>query len=309
MSRVPDATVVVVARDRWTATPARVRQLIDTTGPHPVVVVAAGARPSVVRELAQPQRDDALGRVEVVPSDAFLPGNEARNRGASSATGEWLAFVENDVVMSDGWLDALLERGAATGADVVFPAFLVPGPDGPVVHGLGCELEVDGPLGAQRVRETQHLIGRRWDEVEGEVVETERVQSEPHCFVVRRSLYDDLGGLDPGLLGWFDHTDLALHVRARGARSLLVPQATCLYGPPSLALNDLPTFAKRWGVPWYQASLRHLCATWGLDPLDGEWDGHANYRAAVRRSVPTPWPRVNGLLARVGAPLEGARSR
>lgn len=303
---MPDATVIVVARDRWTATPERVRHLIDTTGTHPVVVVAAGARPPVVRELVQLQRDDARGRVEVVPSDGFLPGNAARSIGASRATGEWLAFVENDVVMSDGWLDALLRAGVATGADVVFPAYLVPGPDGPVVHGLGCEIEVGGPPGAQWLRETQHQIGRRWDDVEAEVGETERVQSEPHCFVMRRSLHDDLGGLDPGLLGWFDHTDLGLHLRARGARSLLVPRATSLYDPPPLALNDLPRFAKRWGVAWYQASLRHLCTTWGLDPCDGEWDGHASYRAAVRRSVPTPWPRVNGLLARVSAPLEGA---
>ena len=306
---MPDATVIVVARDRWTATPTRVRRLIDTTGTRPVVVVAAGARPSVVRELAQSIGDDAGDRVEIVANDAFLPGNEARNIGAARATGEWLAFVENDVVMSDGWIDALLERGVATGADVVFPAFLVPGADGPVVHGLGCEIEVDGPPGVQRLRETQHHIGRRWDDVEAEVGETERVQSEPHCFVMRRSLYDDLGGLDPGLLGWFDHTDLALHVRARGARGLLVPQATCLYDPPRLALNDMPTFAKRWGVPWYEASLRHLCSTWGLDPLDDGWRGHASYRAAIRRSVPTPWPRLNGLLARVSAPLESAARR
>ncbi|MFN8024906.1 MAG: hypothetical protein U0W40_00700 [Acidimicrobiia bacterium] len=224
---------------------------------------------------------------------------------AGGTSTEWLAFVENDVMLDDGWLDTLLDRAEATGADVVYPAYLQDTATGPKVHGLGAEIELTGAAGARRIGELQHELGRPWAEVAPTVDEADRPQSEPHCFVMRRALYDDLGGLDEELLGWFDHVDLGLHVLELGVRSRMVPTVTCTYvPPPPLARVDWRSFATRWGRPWYDASRARLCATWGLDPNAPGWAPHANYRHFVRASVPTRSRRVNRVLARVTAPLE-----
>ncbi len=62
--------------------------------------------------------------MRVVRRSRHLAANEARNLGADGARTEWLAFVENDVVLSDGWLDALLTAAEARGAASAYPVYL-----------------------------------------------------------------------------------------------------------------------------------------------------------------------------------------
>jgi hypothetical protein len=234
-----------------------------------------------------------------------LAGNEARNLGADGARTEWVAFVENDTLPSDGWLDTLLAAGEAVGAASAYPAYLQPGPNGPTVHGLGADLEVSGRLGSRCVRERQHQLDRPWPEVAADVDPVERVQSEFHAVAVRRELLERMGGLDEGLLSWFDHTDLALHHQRLGAAAWCVPEVTCTYlAPPPVSFTDLPSFLLRWGKGWYERSLDHLCTVWGFNRDDSEWALHERYRASVRRSGLTRWPRVNGAIDLAAVPLE-----
>src|SRR5262245_11684233 len=143
MPREPTATVVVVCRDRWSLAAETLHVLLARTDPrHPVVVVDARAPRTVGAAFDRPA---GARRIRVVRRPRFLSGNEARNVGATGARTEWIAFVENDVVPSDGWLDALLAAGESRGAASAYPAFLEPAQPVPRVHGLGADLELDGP--------------------------------------------------------------------------------------------------------------------------------------------------------------------
>jgi hypothetical protein len=123
-------------------------------------------------------------------------------------------------------------------------------------------------------------------------------------------MLERMGGLDEGILSWFDHTDLALHHQRLGATAWLVPEVTCTYlGPGPLALTDLPSFALRWGADWYHRSLNQLCTVWGLNPGDSEWAMHSRYRTYVRQSVPTPWRRVNAVIEKAATPFERIAAR
>lgn len=305
MPAAPTATVVVTCRDRWSQTSATLDFLLARTDPrHPVVVVDAKAPREVAAAL---DRVAASGRIRVARRGRHLPGNEARNLGADGARTEWIAFVENDAVPSDGWLETLLAEGEGREAASAYPAFLWPGPTGPVVHGLGADLVVEGPAGARYVRERQHHLNRPWCEVAGALEPVPRLQSEFHALVVRREFLERIGGLDEGLLSWFDHTDLALHHRRLAADAWFVPTATSLYQPPPpVFARDLPAFTVRWGRDWFDRSLAHLCATWGLDRHDREWEVHARYRASARRAGPTPWRPLNAALDYAAAPVEKA---
>ena len=303
VTREPTATVVVVCRDRWSLAPETLHTLVARTDPrHRIVVVDARAPRAVGAAF---DRLASVDRVCVVRRERFLAGNEARNVGADGATTDWVAFVENDVVLSDGWLDALLAVGERTGAASVYPAFLEPADPEPVVHGLGAELEIGGPDGHRVVRERQHCLRRRWSEVAATVEPVPRIQAEPHVIAVRRAFLDELGGFDEALLGWFDHTDLALHHLRAGAESWLAPDATCLYrSPPPVSWSDLPAFSLRWGRDWFDRSLRHLCTKWGLDASDHEWESHARYRTGVRRRVFARSSRVSAVVDHAVAPLD-----
>jgi GT2 family glycosyltransferase len=297
------ATVIVVSRDRWSMAPATLDLLLARTDPrHPVVVVDGHAPRRVAAGF---DRLAASGRIRVTRRPRVLASNEARNVGADGVRTEWIAFVENDTVLSDGWLDTLLDVAEARGAASAYPAYLQNGRRGPIVHGLGADLDVGGPQGARHLHEHQLHLGRPWQDVAGEVAPASRVQAEPHAIVIRREMVETMGGLDEGLMGWFEHTDLALHHRRLGAASWFVPDVTCLYlSPPPVAFTDLGSFLLRWGSDWFDRSLAHLCAVWGLDPQDSEWDMHARYRTHVRRSVLTRWPRVNDVIDRAVVPVE-----
>ena len=303
MPREPTATVVVVCRDRWSLAAETLHVLLARTNArHPVVVVDARAPRAIGAAF---DRLAAVGRIGVARRPRFLSGNEARNVGAAGARTEWIAFVENDVVPSDGWLDALLAVGERCGAASTYPAFLEPAQPVPLVHGLGADLELGGPDGRRILREEQHDLGRRWPDVVDHLEPVARIQGEPHALVVRREFLDAMGGFDEELLGWFDHTDVALHHLRLGGESWLVPEVTCLYRqPPPVALVDLPSFSLRWGRDWFERSLQHLCTTWGLDQQSPEWGVHDRYRTFVRRAVLTKWSRVNAVVDRAVAPLD-----
>jgi GT2 family glycosyltransferase len=310
MPTAPSATVVVIARDRWSQTPGTLDRLLARTDPsHPVVVVDGKAPRQVAAAL---DRLSASGRIRLARRGHHLAANEARNIGVEGARTEWIAFVENDALPSEGWLETLMAAGEAHDAASVYPAFLQPGEQGPTVHGLGADLEVGGPEGARYVREVQHHLNRPWSEVAGEVKPAARVQSEFHTLVVRRELLEQIGGLDEGLLSWFDHTDLALHHVRLGATAWFTPEVTCAYElPTSVSLTDLPGFLLRWSSDWYERSLDHLCRVWGLDRHHEEWASHARYRRYIRRGVPTPWRPVNAGIELAAVPMErlvGGRS-
>jgi hypothetical protein len=56
--------------------------------------------------------------------DLLLP-NAARNAGLAHVTTPWVVFLDNDVVVAPGWLDALLDAAVATGAEVGAPLYCV----------------------------------------------------------------------------------------------------------------------------------------------------------------------------------------
>ena len=57
----------------------------------------------------------------------------ARNACLDAATGDWVAFIDDDEIADPGWLSSLLARAHQTGADAIFgPSFAEYGPDSPI---------------------------------------------------------------------------------------------------------------------------------------------------------------------------------
>lgn len=91
-------------------------------GPHLEQVIAALQRqsPPVERIIVSHSGEgDPTGRlagrgVEVLHSDARLYAGAARNRGLELATTDWVAFIDEDVIVDEGWhgaLQAAIRRG------------------------------------------------------------------------------------------------------------------------------------------------------------------------------------------------------
>lgn len=125
------------------------------------------------------------------------PLGELRNLGARAANGDVLAFVDSDVLLTDGWAAAALDALACEGA---------------AVAGAPCTAPADG-----------NWIQRTYDLLRGRAAQRRSVRWLPAgALAVRRDAFGQIGGFDAGLSSCED-VDLCRRLRARGRRIVYDP--------------------------------------------------------------------------------------
>jgi O-antigen biosynthesis protein len=109
----PSASVIVCTRDRPDRLRACLMSLLDMRYPDfEIVVVDSAPTTSATHDVVAAAAD---GSVEVRYVSEPRPGlARARNRGAAAATGEIVAFTDDDVIVDADWLAALVASFART---------------------------------------------------------------------------------------------------------------------------------------------------------------------------------------------------
>jgi len=247
------ATIVIPVWNRLDLT----RQCLESLRRHPAhtpheVIVVDNGSVDGTPELLHAES----GWVRCIRNATNLGFAIACNQGAAQARGKYVAFLNNDTVARDGWLDALVELAeqepgiAIAGSRLLFP-------DGAIQHaGVAMNrlfrspyhLYQGGPSDAPYVtrrRELQMVTGA--------------------CMLVRTSTFREVGGFDEGYLNGFEDADLCLRVRAAGGRVVYEPASTLIHfesrTPGRHAHDDrnLIRFQSRWGGPrWVDEDLIHF---------------------------------------------------
>lgn len=141
-----------------------------------------------------------------------------RNHGASLATGEWLAFVDDDCEPDSGWLKAITKK--MSDADVV---------EGKTI----CPAKRDTPF-------EEHV-----ENLTGGVLWS--------CnFAIRRDVFRRLGGFDEDFLeAGGEDMELAWRIRRNGLRVAFAPDAIVFHPPRKLTWPMLwrrATWQQRWSL-------------------------------------------------------------
>jgi glycosyltransferase involved in cell wall biosynthesis len=210
----------------------------------------------------------AGGRVTVVGPCRHLAPNAARSIGLRSATARYVVFIDNDVVPSPGWLEALTRTAMAHDAWVVRPLVLQRHGGEVTVHESGGECHLEEHDGVVTLVETHRHLGCQLDEVRS--LHTEEVELfEFHAVLFDRARLVALGGPDERVRSVGDHLDLALRVRAAGGSVWFEPAAEIAYVVPHrLALRDYPFFLGRWSPSWTVASRTTFLTEHGVNDPD-----------------------------------------
>jgi GT2 family glycosyltransferase len=283
----PSATIVVVPRQRFSLSARALESLVAHTAPLDLVYVDGGSPPSVRRYLEGQAR--TLG-FRLVRTDHYLAPNEARNVGLAHADGAYVVFIDNDVLVSPDWLEALVSCAEDTRAWLVGPLYCIGPREGGTVHMAGGTAHIT-EAGGRRVLVEQHRLAGSSRASVAPALRREEVELlEFHCALARRDVFDRLGPLDEALLSSPEHIDLCLAARAAGGTVFFEPRSVVTYvPPPPFAWSDLPYFLLRWSDAWNRASLAHFAAKWSLATDAPFFRSHYAFLTSHRQDALKRW--------------------
>ena len=191
-------TIVVVPRERFSVTSRSLETLYSNTDiPFRLVYVDGGSPAPIARYLERESVDRGFA---LLRSDRYLAPNEARNRGWAVTDSRYVVFVDNDMLVTRGWLAALLRCAEETGADVVGPLHGIGEPEKGWVHMAGGDARIVETDGERRLHESHRFAGRLVSEVEGQLARAPVDFVEFHCMLVRRRTLLAHGAFDEELL-------------------------------------------------------------------------------------------------------------
>ena len=203
----------------------------------------------------------------------LLVPNEARNLAFERVDTEFVAFVDNDVFLSEGWLptlEAAADRhGAAVGGRARLrdrPGRSVGGPH-PRRRQAGDPIVVED--GRRRYRLDPHDEDADPADVLPRLAPRPTEQAEFHCFFARTETIRAIAPFDEGL-GSAERAPRRdpAHPRA-GGTIWLEPSVFVTYFVPSrMPWSDLPYVLLRWSRAWNEASIDRFHASWDLDADD-----------------------------------------
>jgi GT2 family glycosyltransferase len=242
----PEVSVVIPVHNKWVYTAACLRSLAETR-------CSASFEVIVVDDHSSDQTPERLPEVEGLVSirNEQNPGFVGScNRGAEAARGRYLVMLNNDTQVLDGWLDALIETfthhpdTGIAGASLIYP---------------------DGTL--QEAGGIVFRDGSGWNYGKGDQADRPEYQYTREvdycsgaCIMLETSLFRDLDGFDTYYApAYYEDTDLAFRVRARGLKVRVQPAAAIVHHEGITSGTDLNEGAKR-----YQAvNRKKFLERWG----------------------------------------------
>jgi GT2 family glycosyltransferase len=153
--------------------------------------------------------------ITLVPAGANLGFAAGVNLGARQARGEWLALVNPDAFAAPDWLERLV-AGAARN---------------PGVECFGCrQAMADAPGRLDGLGDVMSLPGIPYRggyglADPGPVAEGECFSACGGAMLIRRSLFEALGGFDEDLFMYCEDVDLGYRIRLAGGACMVIPDA------------------------------------------------------------------------------------
>ncbi len=255
----PLISLIIPTRDRADLLRMAIGSIRAKTryAPYEIIVVDNGSREPETLRLFESWAGDPV--IRVLPDANPFNYAALNNRAVATAKGTLVGLVNNDIaVLDDGWLGEMVGWALRPGIGCVGAKLTYP--DGRLQHG-GVITGIAGAAGHRRKRAARGEPGML-----DELVTVNEVSGvTAACLVVRKSIYEEVGGLDAeGFAVAYNDVDFCLKVRARGYRNLWTPFAELNHHESVSRGRDLsPRTAERFDRENLDLRLR-----WGEALLD-----------------------------------------
>lgn len=232
-SPVPSVSIIIPTRDGLDL----LRQCINsvqrktTYTNYEIVVVDNGSvKPETLEYFS---RIGAEPNVRVLRDDSPFNFSAINNRAVAQATGEFVCLLNNDIeVITPDWLDEMISLATQPGTGAVGARLWYP--NDTLQHG-GVLLGLGGVAGHM------HPMLRRWQlGYFGRAVATQNLSAvTAACLVIRKSIYEEVGGLNEELAVAFNDVDFCLRVLKAGYRNIWTPHAELYHHESATRGSDM----------------------------------------------------------------------
>ncbi|MEM1451049.1 MAG: glycosyltransferase [Planctomycetota bacterium] len=241
----PDGTkvsIVIVSCDALRNTQrciGALRDAQDERYEQEILVVDNGSTDGSAEWLAQ-QPD-----VELIRNPTNYGAPRARNQAIAHATGDWVAFLDNDVFVPVGWLERALYHGAVDpGVGAV-----------PLCANRASKHQVVEYQGSSEAGEVQRFADQHFAAHARRGVDATLFTSL--AVLVRAEVLDRIGGFDEAFSPWgFEDDDIALRVRLAGWRNRVARDTFVFHAP-----YDGPAKHQRHAA-WLEQNWRAFLDKW-----------------------------------------------
>ncbi len=225
----PRVSIVMLTYNALDYTKKAVDSILQHTNlPYEFILVDNGSKDGTVAYLKKLQKEQK--HVKVIfnkKNKGFAAGN---NQGAQQAQGQYLLFLNNDVLVADGWLEDLL-KAIEKDANI--------GMVGPLTNSIS---------GLQRIAQVPYTDEDGFYRFAAQVRTLNKDKITPRrriagfCLLMPRQLFFDLNGFDESFgTGNFEDDDLCIRTRQKGL-AIMVHEGVFIhhYGSQTFKANNIP---------------------------------------------------------------------
>lgn len=291
-----EVTIVVSPRERFSCTREALESIYEHSDyPFQLIYIDGGSPSHIQNYLAEQAQQKQF---QLIRTEYYLSPNHARNLGLRQVTSKYVVFIDNDVVVTPGWLQPLVQCADETGATVVSPLICQGSPLHTEVHCAGGEsgikVETQGEITRRKMIEKIYKQGRKVVDIRPHLQRQQTGLAEFHCMMVRTEIFQKIGFLDEALLNTKEHVDLCILVAETGGTVYLEPKSVMTYiTSKPLEQTDINYYMLRWSDAWELASLKRLREKWNL--TEDEYFRNKYKRLGWRRQMTIINPIVRKL--------------
>ena len=281
----------MTVRERHRLTLRSIEDILARTATPFRLVFAHGGLPEWLELGLQPLVQS--GRVELRHFPGLHWPHHLRQAVIGEVDTEYVAFIDNDILVSPGWLDRLLACADETGG-IVGPVYLWgDGEKPPKVHMAGGTLKEWRVEGGRVVSEVHGHLDADPAAILPRLSRTQCDFVEFHCMLMPTRLAKD-NVMDAEIVGVHEHIDVSLTAKQKGFETWLEPSAQVTYlANAAQILEDLPTMRKRWDGAACEASIAAFCRKWDVLPDNRSFGGLRGYVADLRWKTDPLHPGFN----------------
>ena len=292
MSQAPVVSVIIPAFNKWEYTFKCLFTLLQNTQgvEYETIVIDNASSDDTPAGLPM------LEGVRVHRNEVNLGFARACNQGAQLAKGKYLLFLNNDTEPQPDWLLPMVQiveadpTVAMVGSKLLFP-------DGTIQHG-GVGFIYGAPYPISPV----HIHYRKPAEASQQLLELNAVTAA--CFLIRREVFEKLGGFDEGFVNGYEDIDLCLRVRQADGRIIYTPDSVVIHhesvsdGRFSHTDQNIVRLHQKWLGQFEAFDVDQRTTRWVNEP--GPSRPRQSVVVAMRDALSWAAPSVEGIFENLG---------